>query len=858
MDKNKVLERLLEELQRFLKLLDAEKLSGNATVQKDVITDLLHSYRANGGDEEYIYMNKVIVTNLSHATTDRDLRLESDLVSGPQKTLPELPPPRSCIIGREPFPLPPVPVECPEGYYEEAQPYNTSNNDLGCFGLVSGARSCVEATENVVYAVIMRDDADAVSSSYESYDEEEVSKGKSAAQHQWPSTEASIELMKDARICAFLWRKKWLGQWAKQLCVIRENRLLCYKSSKDQIPLLDVSLVGCSVVYKEKQLKRKEHKLKIIPQGGETIVLGLQSKEQTEQWLKVIQDISPKSTEGSEVSDSSRLACTKVETNERYSVASESGSSTDSHAETLEAKDVKKKSGPGLKFSNLMNIGKKKISALESPEKCVDTSGYLNVLVNSQWRTRWCNIKNGQLWFFQDKGKTKMAQQPVLLEGCMVLPDPSPEHLYSFRIQMEGEELATLEAKSSNEMGHWLGLLLSQTGSKMDPEELVYDYISAERISSIVNAAKTSLYLMQRRYSEPNTYTDSPPSDLQCPDDIYDDVPSPENEQEEAQENAGDVPAGEQDSKDQLYVDVIPLRSFLHTSTGPGSTLAAPQPPPREASPSNQDSTYQDVLPAESQYESSMPTDFTNHRPSPDPPAASNSATRSSSQNVAVPSLEMYRKAFLHSATAALSPPSASQTPHTNSPRSQSPATSGCTDKNKSQAAACTGSIEVKLGKNRTEADLRRYTDEHARLEKEKEEVKSCLAKFRKERRQLKEELKNCQDSKQACLEVSLKQNEEACREAEHRRVEVELQLVEVKENLRKVEAGPFTLGTTVDSSLLEPPTPKHVSVTPPTSNGDASPVNSATALKNRPLSIMASKGNVLQKAKEWEKKTTT
>jgi len=32
--------------------------------------------------------------------------------------------------------------------------------------------------------------------------------------------------MKDARICAFLWRKKWLGQWAKQLCVIREHRLL--------------------------------------------------------------------------------------------------------------------------------------------------------------------------------------------------------------------------------------------------------------------------------------------------------------------------------------------------------------------------------------------------------------------------------------------------------------------------------------------------------------------------------------------------------------------------------------------------------------------------------------------------------
>ncbi len=58
--------------------------------------------------------------------------------------------------------------------------------------------------------------------------------------------------------------------------------------------------------------------------------------------------------------------------------------------------------------------------------------------------------------------------------------------------------------------------------------------------------------------------------------------------------------------------------------------------------------------------------------------------------------------------------------------------------------------------------------------------------------------------SQQASLEARLKQMEETCREAEHRRVEVELSLMEVKENLRKVEAGPFTLGTTVDSSLLD------------------------------------------------------
>lgn len=48
------------------------------------------------------------------------------------------------------------------------------------------------------------------------------------------------------------------------------------------------------------------------------------------------------------------------------------------------------------------------------------------------------------------------------------------------------------QAKTSADMGHWLGLLLSQTGNKTDPEELTYDYVNAERITTIVTAAKTS------------------------------------------------------------------------------------------------------------------------------------------------------------------------------------------------------------------------------------------------------------------------------------------------------------------------------------------------------------------------------
>ncbi|XP_026770782.3 actin filament-associated protein 1-like 2 [Pangasianodon hypophthalmus] len=873
MDKHKVLEQLLEELQRFLKLLDGENLSGNATVQKSLLTDLLHSYTSsNGGDEEYIYMNKVLVIGQNKDKTDKDHRAETEAsesagkhVCAPQKSLPELPPPRTPIVRREPFSLPPVPapacMDSPESYYEEAQPYDSAIND----------------------------DGDAVSSSYESYDEEEVPKGKCTAQHQWPSTEASIELMKDARICAFLWRKKWLGQWAKQLCVIRENRLLCYKSSKDQTPLLDVSLVGCSVIYKEKQPKRKEHKLKIIPQGGEAIVLGLQSKEQAEQWLKVIQEISPKSTEGPDVSDSPRLICTKTELSERYSMASESGSSTDSHVENLETKDVKKKSGAGLKLSNLMNIGKKKISSLESPEKCVETSGYLNVLLNSQWRTRWCLIKNGKLWFYQDKGKSKVAQQPVPLEGCMVLPDSSPEHLYSFRIQMDGEELAILEAKSSADMGHWLGLLLSQTGTKTDPEDLTYDYVNSERISSIVNAAKTSLYLMQRRFSEQNMYTESLPTNNSGSNDIYDDVAFTENEQEESQDGDSEVVINpEQDEKDRVYLDLIPVRSFLHTNSGQVSPHLSPT-TKKELNPSPTPSNRQpdpgseEGVSAESEYEAVLPTPKEHPDPppiparldvdtstSPSPPLQPQAQTQTQqhqpqSQRVSLLSKEGQKKGLslpsphsqIHSQL--LTP---SHTPHS-PPTSRVRAASAdrVHDRLKPSLAVCSGSIEVKLGKNRTEADVRRFTDEKDRLEREREEVKTTLASLRKERREMKEELSSCQDpSKQATLEAYLKQKEEACREAEQRRVEVELRLVEVKESLRKVEAGPFTLGTTVDSSVLDLHLPKITTPAPsaPINNGEFSPVNSATALKNRPLSIMApSKGNVLQKAKEWEKKST-
>nr|XP_027786034.1 actin filament-associated protein 1-like 2 isoform X7 [Marmota flaviventris] len=700
-------------------------------------------------------MNKVTVNRQNAESQDKVPEEQGPLSNGgpgqhtlaPQKSLPDLPPPKTIPERKQPA----VPkIESPEGYYEEAEPYDTSVNGHSGRSLPPGVPRWVQVPEGVIYATITLEDGEAVSSSYESYDEEET-KGK-AALYQWPSPEASIELMRDARICAFLWRKKWLGQWAKQLCVIRDTRLLCYKSSKDHSPQLDVNLLGSSVIHKEKQVRKKEHKLKIMPMNADVIVLGLQSKDQAEQWLRVIQEVSGLPSEGASegnqyIPDAQRLCCQRPDIAEKYLSAPEYGSSTDSHPEVPETKDVKKKCSAGLKLSNLMNLGRKKSTSLEPPERSLETSSYLNVLVNSQWKSRWCSVRDSHLHFYQDRNRSKVAQQPLSLVGCEVVPDPSPDHLYSFRILHGGEELAKLEAKSSEEMGHWLGLLLSESGSKTDPEDFTYDYVDAERVSCIVSAAKTSLLLMQRKFSEPNTYIDGLPS---------------------------------QDRQEELYDDVEM------------SELTA-------------------ALESREPEEPSLRITTVKFQP------------------------EQQRISF---------PPNCPDTVAV-TPASASPPV-----KDRLRVT----SAEIKLGKNRTEAEVKRYTEEKDRLEKKKEEIRGHLAQLRKEKRELKETLLKCADKGVlASLEQKLKEIDEECRIEESRRVDLELNIMEVKDNLKKAEAGPVTLGTTVDTTHLDNMSPPAAASTSPP---DCTPVNSATALKNRPLSVMVTgKGTVLQKAKEWEKK---
>ncbi|NWI00799.1 AF1L2 protein, partial [Tichodroma muraria] len=809
------LEQLLTELEDFLRMLDKENLSSTAVVKKSFLSDLLKVYtKSSGGDEEYIYMNKVTVHKQQddQEKQDKVLDRKNSLTNGdsglhlspPQKSLPDLPPPKILETKQPAVPK----IESPEGYYEEAEPYDISVNE----------------------------DGEAISSSYESYDEEESSKGKSAT-HQWPSPEATIELMKDARICAFLWRKKWLGQWAKQLCVIKDTRLLCYKSSKDHNPQLDVNLLGCTVIHKEKQVKKKEHKLKIIPTNADVIVLGLQSKDQAEQWLRVIQETSGLLCEGGSegnqyIPDSQRLSYPKVEVSERYSAASESGSSTDGHMETAETKDVKKKGTTGLKLSNLMNLGRKKSSSLDSPERSLETSSYLNVLVNSQWKSRWCQIKDGHLHFYQDKNRSKLAQQPLSLAGCEIIPEPSPDHLYSFRILHNGEERVVLEAKSSEEMGHWLGLLLSESGSKTDPEEFTYDYVDADRVSCIVSAAKNSFLLMQRKYSEPNAYIDNLPKGRVQQDELYDDVDLPDLPVEEVPKSESKL----EGDQDRVYLDLTPVKSLLHCA-GKMSCQSSPLSSPsleraaNKAAPESTAETAPMAKEAEPCTKATKPSEQ-KHPEKPEPeealPRVPAVKIQTQQQNLAFPQVAP-------EVPAGTVPAGSPQLVPAHRPKMPLPA------------------VETKLGKNRTEAEVKRFTEEKERLEKEKDEIRAQLTQLRKERRELKEMLGGSTDSSpftDKSLEQRLKEIDEECKKKESQRVDLELSLVEVKENLKKAESGPVTLGTAVDTTHLENTAPRAKTASPANS-AENSPVNSATALKNRPLSVMVTgKGTVLQKAK--------
>lgn len=731
---NRAMEELVCELRLFLDLLDREYLSAGVREKKMHLSNILHRV-------------------LSEKEPSFKSEIHSGLPAPPQMPLPEIPHPW-LPPNNGPPPLPSSSL--PEGYYEEAVP-------------LSPGKTPEYITANY--------DSDAMSSSYESYDEEEEDGKGQKMHHQWPSAEASMDLVKDARICAFLLRKKRFGQWTKLLCVIKDNKLLCYKSSKDHTPQMELTLSGCSITHIPKDGKKKKHELKIVHQGADALVLAVQSKEQAEEWLKVMREVCVNG--GGDMDGAG--AGSPVHKPELEKKASCDRPSSDGeashengHSDCKDQGKGKKNSkseqkigtvgkGAGKKITKIIGLGKKKPSTDEqtsSAEEDVPTCGYLNVLSNNRWRERWCRLKDNQLLLHKDRDDLKCHIASLPLRGCEVSPGLDHKHPFAFRLLRNGQEVAVLEASSSEGMGRWLGILLAETGSTTDPATLHYDYIDVETTANVIQLAKQSFCFTSKRAVSPNPYLDNPVNGYACPTGVA------------------------------LHYDDVPINGTLKGKKGTGASGVASK---QKTEPKNQ--------------------------------------------------------------------PKKNGVNGTNGTTSMR--------RNSSNADQC------KYGKNRVEADAKRLQAKEEELMKKKQEIRNHLTQLKKERRDLRTAVEAAVGKRShASLSEQLKKVEQDCKQREEERVNLELELTEVKESLKKALSGGVTLGLTIEpkassSGIQSPAMLRRNLESSPFSSCDTSdtescsgplPVNSASLLRRQQGSQKVSpvRGHVLRKAKEWEQKTGT
>ncbi|XP_071334421.1 actin filament-associated protein 1 isoform X2 [Trachinotus anak] len=809
---SRAMEELVCELRLFLDLLDREYLSAGVREKKMHLSSILHRVLS---DKEPSFKSEI----------------HSGLPAPPQMPLPEIPHPW-LPPNNGPPPLPSSSL--PEGYYEEAVP-------------LSPGKAPEYITSNY--------DSDAMSSSYESYDEEEEDGKGQKMHHQWPSEEASMDLVKDARICAFLLRKKRFGQWTKLLCVIKDNKLLCYKSSKDHTPQMELSLSGCSITHIPKDGKKKKHELKIVHQGADALVLAVQSKEQAEEWLKVMREVCVNgSVDLDGAGSGSPVHKPELEKKASCDRPSSDGEATheNGHSDCKEQGKGKKNSksehktgtvgkGAGKKITKIIGLGKKKPSTDEqtsSAEEDVPTCGYLNVLSNNRWRERWCRLKDNQLLLHKDRDDLKSHIASLPLRGCEVSPGLNHKHPFAFRLLRNSQEVAVLEASSSEEMGRWLGVLLAETGSTTDPATLHYDYIDVETTANVIQLAKQSFCFTSKRAVSPNPYLDNPVNGYACPTGMalhYDDVPI----------NGTDL-------------------LVLYSSPCTGDCQ----------------------LKEEGHYEN---TELYENMPSPKlatrylrkPPSASSSST--STSHYKTPVSKISSKFLLADIktkdTTQLKGKKGTVTngmvsklkaePKNQSKKSGVNGTNGTASlkRNNSNAELC------KYGKNRVEADAKRLQAKEEELMKKKQEIRNHLTQLKKERRDMRTAVEAAAGKRShGSLSERLKKVEEDCRQKEEERVNLELELTEVKENLKKALSGGVTLGLTIEpksgsSGLQSPAMLRRTQESSPFSSCDTSdtescslPVNSASLLRRQQGSQKASpvRGHVLRKAKEWEQKNGT
>ncbi|XP_055024963.1 actin filament-associated protein 1-like 2 isoform X1 [Misgurnus anguillicaudatus] len=442
MDKQKVLARLVSDLQAFLLVLDSENLSYIAQAQKKSISELLCKLQDNkdtpAEDAEYMIMNCPSggPGDLRESTTaeaEEALSASSTEWLQPTSVGPAVPSQPPCLED--------------EDCYEEAEPFLPAR----------------ESTDKV----------DSDSSHYESYGEEDDDEFVKDRAHyiRWSASQPCLRPVPESRICGYLWRKKWLGKWTRQLFIIKHNSLLCYKCAKDLYPLLELDLTGCYVVYKSKHNKKMRYELKVVA-GAETLIMGFQSSTQAEEWRKVIEEVSgssyyePESQSSSTILKSERLDSCR--------------SSTVLHTDSEEEK-----------ISSLPSAG----SIVESKDK--NTAAFLNVLMNCQWQSLWCRVEEGVLKMCRDEESEETPQYTVQLRGSDVRPGPDTAYAYRITIMQHGDQVAVLEASCADDKEQWVQLLQDGSCTTAGPP---YQHTSHESLSG----------LKSRRFPTSNMYMDDP------------------------------------------------------------------------------------------------------------------------------------------------------------------------------------------------------------------------------------------------------------------------------------------------------------------------------------------------------------
>ncbi|XP_039625495.1 actin filament-associated protein 1-like 2 [Polypterus senegalus] len=438
MDKQRDLNQLISDLQSFLLVLDQENLSFIAQAKKKSISELLSKLQdPSSEDAEYMIMN-------CPAGADQSKFAETQATLMGSLQLPE----RQTI--KDP------------SSSSEWTSQLSKQNYITSFASESFEDDCYEEAEPFVPASHSTECLDSDSSHYESYGEEEDDDVKDRAHYiQWTALQTTLKPVAESRICGFLWRKKWLGQWTKQLFVIRNHLLLCYKCAKDLHPLLELSLRGCQVTYKSKHSKKMQHELKVAT-TSETVVIGFQSCEQAEEWRKVIEEVSGSPCFDKEADSSCSVSLEKLVEPSKAS-----------HNSAMETKIQKK--------------------------------GFLNILMNCQWQSLWCNIEDGVLKMYKDDTCSDSAQYSIHLHGCEVKPGPDTAQSFRVTISQQSVNMAVLETGSSEDRDNWLHLLLDR--SSIPSEECKQSPLDS---FAHCDAANPLSGLLSRRFPAPNMYIDDP------------------------------------------------------------------------------------------------------------------------------------------------------------------------------------------------------------------------------------------------------------------------------------------------------------------------------------------------------------